>query len=99
MPTNENKPYNHPKYHLYCTPRRGVLKPLHERMNGKEAGIIELTIGERSWLCYKDEEDTDFFNIPWHRILTSPVESVEQDENGNIYITTENTVYQLIKAI
>lgn len=94
------KPYVQTKYTLYITPKEGKrYNPNHEQWHGKEAGIIDLPIGERGWLFYKSEFDDEYFyNIPWHRIHLSPIESVEEDENGNIHITTQNTYYTLIKV-
>lgn len=94
------KPYIQTKYILSITPKEGKhYNPNHKEWHGKEAGIIDLPIGERGWLFYKSEaNDEYFFDIPWHRIHLSPIEKVEEDENGNIHITTQNTDYTLIKV-
>ena len=94
------KPYIQTKYILSITPKEGKhYNPNHKEWHGKEAGIIDLPIGERGWLFYKSEaNDEYFFNIPWHRIHLSQIEKVEEDENGNIHITTQNTYYTLIKV-
>lgn len=94
------KPYIQTKYILFVTPKEGKpYNPNHEKFHGKEAGIIDLPIGERGWLFYKSESDDEYFyEIPWHRIHLSIIEKVEEDENGNIHITTQNTYYTLIKT-
>jgi len=95
------KAYIQTKYILSITPKDGMYyNPNHENWNGREAGIIDLPIGERGWLFYKSEADDErFYDIPWHRIHLSPVESVEEDDDGNIHITTQNTYYTLVKVI
>ena len=64
------KPYIQTKYILSITPKEGKhYNPNHKEWHGKEAGIIDLPIGERGWLFYKNESDNEYFyNIPWHRI-------------------------------
>jgi hypothetical protein len=92
------KNHVHNNYRIYITSKK-KFNPIHEKIHGREGGIMEATVGERGWLFYKDEEDAKiFYEIPWHRVHTSLIESVEQDESGNIFITTENTYYKLIKT-
>lgn len=98
------KPYIQTKYVLSITPKDGrPHNSNHQNWHGREAGIIDVTIGQRGWLFYKsDEEDEDYgwgnVSIPWHRIHLSIVENVEEDDNGNIHITTNNTYYNLLKV-
>ena len=94
------KPYIQTKYTLFITPKDGKPhNPNHQEWHGKEAGIIDLPIGERGWLFYKDEYNEEYFyNVPWHRIHLSTIENVEEDEDGNIHITTQNTYYTLTKV-
>lgn len=94
------KPYIQTKYTLHITPKDGRYNSNHRLCHGREAGIIDLPIGKCGWLFYKSEFDGEYFyNIPWHRIQLSPIEKVEEDEYGNIHITTQNTYYTLIKTI
>ena len=95
------KPYIQTKYILSITPKEDKpYNPNHEEWEGKEAGIIDVSVGKRGWLFYKNDEEEEFdydCNIPWHRIHLSSIEKIEEDENGNIHITTRNTYYTLIK--
>ena len=93
------KPYIQTKYILHITPKESNrYNPSHEQCHGKEVVIVDLPIGERGWLLYKNEADNEYFySIPWHRLHLSLIEKVEEDENGNIHIATQNTYYTLIK--
>lgn len=93
------KPYIQTKYVLKIIPKESsYYNPLHEKFDGREAGIIDVPVGERGWIFCKNEDDVDSYCNPWHRIHLSPIENVEEDENGNIHITTLNTYYHLIKV-
>lgn len=83
------------KYIINIKPKNdSSFNPYHSDWHGKEGGIIDVPIGERGWLFYKNEEDK---LMPWHRIHLSTIESVEEDDAGNIHITTMNTYYTLLK--
>lgn len=61
----------------------------YKSIKGKACYLAYFKIGERGWfLCDSEAE----YN-PVHRIHTSEVKDVKYEENGNIIVTTENTVY------
>lgn len=81
-------------YTAHVTMRPGATRRfLHDMIDGQRAGIMEATPGERGWLWYYNGEETEF-GYPYHRLHTSPIESVAMD-GGDIVITTMNTIYRL----
>lgn len=58
-------------------------------MSGRLCYLGFFKIGERGWFLCENGDEFD----PVHRIHTSVVKDVKYEENGNIIVTTENTVY------
>lgn len=82
----------HPKYTLSVHPKEGrTYNPVHDAVDGAIATIIDLQIGERGWIAYRCDLGG------WHRLHISSVEDVMVDENGNVEVTTLNTMYRLEK--
>ena len=72
---------------------KSKVNPFHSEFNGKIISIIDLEVGERGWLAYKDEDS--YLENYWHRIHTSTIKDIEVDSEGNIKIETNNSFYYL----
>lgn len=82
----------HPKYIMSVYPKAGrPYNPIHDEINGSTATIINLEIGERGWVAYET------FKNEWHRLHLSIVEDVLIADNGDLTVTTTNTVYKFAK--
>jgi hypothetical protein len=78
-------------YEVHITMRPGATRRYtHELVDGKRAGIMDATPGQRGWIWYHDPDDA---SIPFHRVHTSVVESVK-DVGKDIVVTTMNTIYR-----
>ena len=75
------------KYLLAVHPKSGVYRPIHDAINGSTVAIIDLEIGKRGWIAYECKPDN------WHRVHFSTVEDINIDRNGDLVVTTKNTVY------
>lgn len=85
----------HPKYTL--TTKSKVDRPhsnIHALIQGTTATIIDAEVGERGYICYYS---TDPWGVEWHRIHTSTIRNIIVDDEGNICIETENSIYNLKK--
>lgn len=77
----------HPKYTLEVRPKEGThFNPIHSEIDGLTATIVDLPIGERGSFVVDH-------GYGWMMISTSTVEDVSSDEQGNVTLTTRNTVY------
>jgi len=83
------------KYIINVVPQEdSPYNPMHEIVQDKEAVVLEAEIGERGWIAYKLEDD---IQTPWHRLHTSIIKNVREND-FQIAITTENTLYTLVKV-
>lgn len=83
----------HPKYILTAAPKPGKrYNPVHDEVNNTVATVIDLTVGERGWIAV-------YMDYDWHRLHLSTIEDIVWFENGNITVTTRNTVYTLTKLV
>lgn len=79
------------RYRVHIKMRPGATKRYcHTIIDGRPAGIMEATPGERGWFWYQSEDDS---NCPYHRLHTSVISSVARDRD-DIVITTMNTIYR-----
>ena len=84
----------HPKYTLRVIPKVGrPHNPIHDTADGKIATIIDATVGKRGWIAFLSDDAMG--DDTWHRLHTSPVEIVDVFQDGNITVTTKNTIYHL----
>lgn len=82
----------HPKYRLAVNPKKAsAYNYIHDCVDGEIVTVIDLTVGKRGWIAIERGIDS------WHRLHTSIVEQVELLDNGDIRLTTMNTVYVLNK--
>lgn len=65
---------------------------LHSAAIERECDIIDLTVGETGRLRIDLEYDP---GRP-HRVCTSPVQRIENHDDGTIVFETENSVYTLV---
>lgn len=84
----------HPKYIVSVYPKAGrPYNPIHNEIDGSTATIINLNVGERGWVAYET-----FPNV-WHRLHLSIIEDIMASENGDLTVTTTNTVYKFVKIV
>ena len=84
----------HPKYTLQVIPKAGrPYNPVHDEINGKIATVVDLTVGKRGWIAFLS--DNSMGDDSWHRLHTSPIEIVDVFADGNITVSTKNTIYRL----
>lgn len=77
------------KYRLCELEEIRMYNPIHNSLLGKICYLAYFNVGERGWfLC-----DTEDIYKPVHRVHTSIVKSVENTNNNQIVVTTQNTKY------
>ena len=87
----------HPKYILKVQPKEGTLfNPLHNEIDGLVATIIDLNVGERGLFVVNVDNG---WQQDWVKISTSTVLDVTVNDNGNVILTTRNTIYTFNKII
>lgn len=76
-------------------PKDGVQKTVHKSMQNRICQIVDVRVGRRGLLCV----DVGDKLIGPHRIVISKVVSVYRtEEDNNVTIETENTIYHLEKC-
>ena len=70
----------------------GRRQKFHSMIEGQKAEIMEAVVGQRGWLWINLSDDPD---IPYHRLHTSEIQSVEKEGLDKVVITTLNTKYIL----
>ena len=77
------------KYRLDEIEELGKQNPIYEDMKGKICYLAYLSIGERGYFLYEDNDD--WFDVP-HRIQTSIIKDVEYVDS-QVVVVTQNTKY------
>ena len=73
-------------------PKSGFMRDVHYEVLGSRCYILELNVGNRGYIKFYDKYD-----MCYHTLHTSTVQSVDTAENGDITIITRNTKYVLTK--
>lgn len=75
------------EYRVTVHPKDGTAyNPLHDELQGAIATNVHFDVGERGYFLAKCPDGE-------YSISTSMVEQVDCFENGNICLTTRNTIY------
>ena len=96
MPSYKNPVH----YIIHVVQKEGAIRTsTHIAVEGKEAVVVDLVIGDRGYIAYKTSEDGNYSlwnnGLLWNRLYTSSVQKVDVSDDGVLTIETNNSYYIL----